>query len=225
AHRPRSKTVRYSFPLLFASLSLLGATLIVPDDASYIRLNTNTEVVGVAEEFAVDVYVGAHIPVNAINVTVQFSQELVDVVRVDTTDSVITLWTKEPYVENNNVVFSGGTYRDGFLGEHLIGTVYFTSKGEGGVEFMADEISLLAGDGSGSTVSTDESVSDSLTVLIESITIATTVDIDEDGVVDLGDVLTFIEAWRSGKTTYDFSGDNEMSFRDFGILLSRSFTQ
>jgi hypothetical protein len=48
-------------------------------------------------------------------------------------------------------------------------------------------------------------------------------DIDGDGTVSLSDVARFLSAWRVKDAVYDFNGDGQMTFRDFGIILSDSF--
>ena len=43
--------------------------------------------------------------------------------------------------------------------------------------------------------------------------------IDKD-TVGLREISRFMSAWTTGSRTYDFNGDNRMTFTDFGILLT-----
>ena len=233
--RQQSRTVRYAFPVLFTALSLVGAALILPNDASYIRIESDVSAVSADDEFSIDIYAGAHVPINAVNVTLRYPTDKIEVIGIDTGRSVITIWTQEPYVEDNKVILSGGTYRKGFLGEHLIATVDVRALESGRAEFITNDIRLLAGDGTGTEVSVSDSNAQSLIVLVDTEeTIETgrisaiaelviTTDINGDGKVGLDDIAAFMKAWRSSNYRYDFNGDHRMSFVDFAIILADSF--
>lgn len=230
-YKNNSKTVRYAFPLLFTAVSLIGAALILPTDASYIRLESSTEYIEEGQNFNIDVYAGAHIPINAVSIELTFPAHQMKVFSIDTGESVITLWTEEPTVDGNKVVFSGGTYRRGFLGEHLIGTVNFTALSTGKAEFTTTGVEMYAGDGSGSTVSVADSGGETLVVLVDSedgtITgsaeVVVFTDINGDGEVNMFDIVAFMSAWRNRQILYDFNRDNRMNFVDFAIILADSF--
>ena len=229
-----SNTVRYMFPLLLGTFAVLFATA-VSTDKSYIKLvPSKTEVVS-EEKFSIDVYVNAHVPVNAININVGFSPDMVEILDINTGNSVLTIWTHEPKVEDGFVKFSGGTFKRGFLGEHLIGTIYAKAKYSGNTEFFIDNAELLAGDGKGSSVLIDKDMASSKTSfyiydqdddpqkITADIKININADIDGDGNVTLKDVSTFLSNWRSRNTTYDFNNDGSMNFIDFSIILTKSF--
>lgn len=228
----QSRTIHYAFPVLLTSITLLGASLLMPTDASYIRIEVDKNTISPGENFALDVYVGAHIPVNAINIEVTYPKDTSEVVGIDTGESVITIWTKEPYIDNNKVIFSGGTYRKGFLGEHLIGTINLKAKEEGRYSFEAKDIQLFAGDGSGSEVIVTDSGQASLALTVgthggavnANVEVVTFVDINGDGKVSMLDIMAFMAAWSGQSKKYDFNGDNRMTFKDFGIILAKSVT-
>ena len=231
----KSRTVRYAFPLVVTALSFAGAALIFPENASFIRLESSVSSVSSGESFSIDVYATAHIPVNAISITLTFPTDTIAITGIDTGESVITIWTTEPSVEDGKVLLSGGTFRKGFIGEHLIATINAKALATGNAEFLAGDISLLAGDGSGTAVSVEDSGAESLVVAVDTTTVGqlTTIsstasvviytDIDGDGKVTMSDVLDFMGAWASRDLKYDFNGDNKMNFKDFGIILSDSF--
>ena len=127
----RSRTVRYAYPLIFTTISLIGAAVILPDDASYVRITSNASEVKSGEEFTIDVYAGAHVPVNAVNIELKYFEDLIEIKSINTGKSVITIWTQEPYTESGKVILSGGTYRKGFIGEHLIASIKAEAKTSG----------------------------------------------------------------------------------------------
>jgi hypothetical protein len=229
--KPKSSTVKYAFPLIFTTLTLIGAALILPTDSSYVRLESSVKSVSEGEEFFINVYVGAHVPVNAIDISLTYPKEQIDIKAIDVGQSVITLWTQDPYVEGNKVIMRGGTFRKGFLGEHLVAKVEAMALKSGTAEFKAGSIDLLAGDGTGSEVSVAPNESQSLVIevgnesgeIVANATVFISTDIDGDGKVGMNDILAFMSAWSSQAVVYDFNRDNRMNFRDFGIILSDSF--
>jgi hypothetical protein len=158
----------------------------------------------------------------------------VEVTGVDRGQSVLTIWTEDPIIENDKVILRGGTFKKGFIGEHKVATINVKAKQSGKSEFIASNVTLLAGDGRGTPVTVSESNDSSLSLMIYdenaspedigidvSVTILT--DIDGDGKVSLKDVSSFMGAWASKSKTFDFNGDGKMSFRDFSIILADVF--
>jgi len=224
------------FPAAVLSATALGAAVLTADDASYVRLESTQPTVEAGDRFSVDVYAYAHVPVNAVNVTLRFDSGSVEVLEIDRGQSVITIWTEEPMVEDDRIVLRGGTFRRGFLGEHKVATIDLEAKATGQNTFSATDIVLLAGDGAGSEVTTEEVPNGSINLFVydedtdpESIEVAVSLgvatDIDEDGEVTLRDISAFMAAWNSQEEQFDFNGDGRMSFRDFSILLSDYFFQ
>ena len=232
----KSRTVRYAFPLAFASVLFLGAAVLTSEDASYIRLSSDSSYIEKGETFVVKVYVNAHVPVNAIDIAVSFPDEQIEIIGIDTGTSVITIWTKEPQWEDGVVTLTGGTFRNGFKGEHVVAEISARAKTTGAAKFSANEVSLLAGDGHGSKVSITEQGEESFTMyagvvadeegdltISGDVTVGIYTDTDGDGEVDMSDILNFMQAWKNKDVKYDFNKDGKMSFVDFAIILADSF--
>ena len=231
----KNSTVRmmFSFSIL-GFLMLLGAAAITSNSVSYVRLQADKTTIQTGQNFSLDVYAYAHVPVNAVDVTLRFEPDAVEVIGVDKGQSVITLWTEEPIIEKNRVILRGGTFRKGFIGEHKVATINLKAKKSGESQFFAANVMLLAGDGKGTPVSvaqTDDS-SVSLYVYDENadpsnigvnINVSIVTDIDGDGKVSLKDISSFMGAWSSKTHVYDFNGDGRMSFKDFSIILADVF--
>ena len=225
----RARTVKYTFSIATVAVFSLMAAVLLTNDTSYIRLDTPTESVSAGERFAVDVYAGAQTSVNAIDVAVRFPAALVEVAGIDTGESVISIWTEDPYVKNNAVILQGGTFRRGFVGEHLIARINLIAKVDGTAEFSVEDTTFLAGDGSGSEV---ENIAETPVLVVNvgeegvlagDIELTFLTDIDGDGDVSINDIQTFIGAWQERRWVYDFNADRKMNFTDFAIILADSF--
>lgn len=236
---PRTSTVRYAFPMVALLAAVFGLGAVSTSQESSIRLASSAATVKDGQPFSVSVYVSAHVPVNAVDIEVKIPPN-VEVMGIDRGESVITLWTVEPRVEGDKVLLRGGTFRKGFVGEHLIATINAEARDSGLAEFRVTDALLLAGDGAGTTVSFDENITgaklyvanadgtfaEGVPVSTEG-AIATVVitDIDGDGRVSLGDVSRFMIGWSSQSVLYDFNNDQRMNFKDFSIILSDVFFQ
>ncbi len=232
--KSRSRTIKFMFPAALSFAAILGATVITSTEVSYVRLQTSDSVVEAGDRFTIDVYAYAHVPVNAIDITLRFDADTVEVLEVDRGQSVLTIWTEDPVVSADSVVLRGGTFRKGFIREHKIASIDLRAKQTGESVFRATDVMLLAGDGAGSPVliadNTDSSVS--LYIYDENIsptsigvkaTVGIVTDIDGDGKVTLRDISAFMGAWSFKTKVYDFNGDGRMTFRDFSIILANFF--
>lgn len=242
SYRPnKSRTVRFAFPLLFAMAAFLGASVIDSENQTFIHIDPSTNSVRQGEIFEIDVYVSAHVPVNAVDIALSFPTSQIEVLGIDTGESVITLWTEQPFVDRDEIVLRGGTFRRGFIGTHLIATVNAKAKTSGLATFEVSDSMLLAGDGSGSEVQVSDRGKDSTKLYIANkegvftvtgqsggeiegaVTLRIITDIDGDGDVSIADVSRFMSAWTTQTQVYDFSGDGRMTFEDFAIILSDAF--
>ncbi len=230
----RSTTVGHMFPLFLGVAALLSATAITGVDKSHLRLEPSQSLVMKGDSFYIDVYAYAHVPVNAVDVEIAFSEDKVSVESVDKGKSVLTIWAKEPTITKGKIAFSGGTYQRGFVGEHVVATIKATAKFTGETKFSVNNVTLLAGDGTGSAVTLenktgfaksfyiydeDEDVSE----IKAKIAVSITADIDGDGKVSLKDISSFMASWHNKDKTYDFNSDGKMNFIDFSIILAKSF--
>lgn len=234
SYKSANTTVRYMFPFIMGAFALLFTT-VISADKSYIKLIPSKDLVMQGEDFSIDVFVNAHVPVNAINVNVGFSSDMVDIKNINTGNSVLTIWTHEPKVENEIIKFSGGTFKRGFVGEHLIGTINAKAKYNGSTEFFIEDVELLAGDGKGTSVIVDRNnvgsktsfyiydQDEDPTKISAQVSININADIDGDGSVTINDVKAFLGSWQNKNTTYDFNDDGKMNFVDFSIILTKSF--
>jgi hypothetical protein len=236
----QSRTIRYSFPVILGALVVLGALSVTSTDKTIIEIVPSQTTVRAGETLALNVYVSAHKPVNAIDISVKVPSSQLKVKGIDTGESVITLWTEQPYVKNGVVYLRGGTFRKGFLGKHLIATINAEAIETGLAYVNVIDSMLLAGDGKATEIETANSANEEVKLYIAtrdgvlptdktgstfeaSAEVNIITDIDGDGQVTLSDISQFMGAWRSRSVVYDFSGDGLMTFRDFAIILADSF--
>lgn len=227
----KSRTIRYAFSLAFATAITASLATAVITEKTHLVLRTDTTTVRAGEEFVVDLYAVASDPVNAIDITLEFPSAQVEVLGIDTGLSVITLWTEEPVPNNNEIIFSGGTFRQGFVGEHLIASISMRAVESGTANITISEAQFLAGDGSGNEVQFDDQDNEAARIyianedgtLVAELNVEIITDLDGDGEVTLSDVDTFMDAWRSKNVLFDFNGDKNMNFSDFAIILADSF--
>ncbi len=230
----RRGTIRFMFPAFISFAAILTAAVVMSSNTSYVKLVSTVTAVEAGNNFKISVYANAHVPVNAVDITLQFDPEVVEVTGVDRGQSVLTLWTEDPIIKNGKVVLRGGTYRRGFIGEHKIATIALKAKKTGQSNFSISDVVLLAGDGKGSPVSVGQNSDSAVSLYIydqntslDSIGVNVAVnlvtDVDGDGKVTLKDISSFMAAWNDKKSFYDFNGDGKMTFRDFSIILADFF--
>ena len=233
-HRRRTATVRYMFTAAVSIAAVMGASVITSTEASFVILKASNKTIEAGETFQVDVFAYAHVPVNAVDIAIDFEPESVEVLSVDRGQSVITIWTEEPLIGNDSVTLSGGTYRRGFLSEHKIATINLRAKETGPSTLSTGEAVFLAGDGEGTEVATVEAINTEIDLFIYDentdpreiqVRLSENVitDINDDGAVSLNDVSIFMSAWQTRDRIYDFNGDGKMTFRDFSIILANFF--
>jgi len=234
----RSSTVRTAFPVIVAALVIAGAAVITADDdVSQIILETKPNIVHSDEEFTINVKAIAHTPANTVDVEITYPENQIEILGVDTGESVITLWTEKPTWEDGVITMNGGAFRKGFLGEHLIARIQARAKGTGKALITATDARLLAGDGKGTELrvgnrgrdsevyvaKTGETTGNSSPDIAGELSLGVVTDLDGDGEVGFSDVSAFMNAWRTRSKTLDFNGDGHMTFKDFAIILSDSF--
>jgi len=236
----RSRTVRYAFPVMLSALAFLGALTINSTNQTFIEIVPSQTSVRAGDSLTLDVYVTAHQPINAVDISLSIPDSQLEVRGIDVGESVITLWTNEPYYEDGVVYLRGGTFRKGFLGRHLIANINVKAIDTGLAYVDVYESLLLAGDGNATEIPVSEDLTEQVKLYIASedgtytpvesdsgstfkgiaeIRIVT----DIDGDVSLKDISQFMAAWRTKSTIFDFNGDGRMTFRDFAIILSDSF--
>lgn len=233
-----SPTVRYAFSFLFVFAAIASMAAVSGTKGSYVKVVSSDNAVEVGTNFTLEVYVFADTPINAVDLSVLYPTEQIEVLGIDKGESVLTLWTEEPYVSGGAVILRGGTFKRGFVGEHKIASINVRAKAAGKAQFLAGTVSLLAGDGKGTTVKADTTRAKILTTVFPvgakpaetttlegSVGFVVVTDIDGDGTVTLRDISSFMANWATKNQKFDFNNDGLMTFRDFSIILADYFNK
>lgn len=232
-----SPTVKYAFSFLFIFAAIASIAAVSGAKGSYIKVVSSDIAVEVGTKFTLDVFVFADTPINAVDISVSYPESQIEVLGIDKGESVLTLWTEEPFVKNGSVVLRGGTFKRGFVGEHKIATINVQAKTAGSAQFLAGEVKLLAGDGKGTNVNADTTRAKVVTSVFNkgekpensaiagSVGFVVVTDIDGDGGVSLVDISSFMANWTSKERQFDFNDDGQMNFRDFSIILYDYFVK
>lgn len=226
----RAKTVYYTFSAFWLLAGIAVAASVLSSSTSEVSIVSSSDRIVAGQPFKLEVFANSAVPVNAIDVTVSYPEDKVELKEIDTGLSVITIWTVEPYEDNGTVFLQGGTFRKGFLGKHLIASLDFEAKVTGSAVFELNDAVFLAGDGTGNEVAV-KNKEDSVTVAVVTkngllkgdVGIAILTDLDGDGLVSLGDVRAFMSGWGRQSERYDFNKDDQVNFTDFAIILADSF--
>jgi hypothetical protein len=201
---------------------MLGFASVITKTQTNLTLSTSATSVPVGGTFFVDVFAEVYEPVNAVRVELVFDPELLEIVAVDKSKSVLSLWTNEPSVSGNVITLEGGTYRRGFVGRHQLTQLEVKVLAPGQAEFSARKIEFLAGDGTGRMLPVGLTNTVRIATNNEAVVDLTgTPKIDIAGTVTIRDVSIFMADWRTGTVKHDFNNDGRMNFVDFSILLSR----
>lgn len=197
----------------------------------------------IGETTTADIVVEAKEPINALEVQMVFSPELMEVVDVTFEDSFIDLWVFEPSFSNasGTVSFTGGTTRrGGFIGSGIIATITYRGAQPGKATVQFENARILAHDGFGTEI-INETINTELIIealkqtggeKAESIPVSVVIqgemppspDLNDDGDVGIIDMSIFA-LHLTGDYVYrsDFNQDGNIDLKDASILLSRIF--
>jgi len=229
-------TIKYMFPALLTSVAAYSLfALSGSATGSTVVLESDPQTVEVGSAFEVVVYADVTTPVNAVDISLVFPEEKLEVLGVDRGQSVLTIWTTDPEITQNEIVLSGGTFNRGFLGKHQVATINFRALETGQYEVEATNITFVAGDGEGTVIPPLQSEGMTLSLfnfdelmseeeLLITVETVTQTDVNKDGQITLQDISAFMGAWSGGSRHMDFNGDGDMTFKDFSILLADFFS-
>ena len=142
-----SNFILYSlfFILAFAPSANASTLYLLPEGKTFAR----------GQEFSVDVKVDtSDVFINAVQSTVNFSNNILEVVSTDKNSSVFNFWIDEPEINNElgRVSFIGGTAKGVSGGALQIVRINFKVVGTGVANISFDESVVTANDGKGTNV-------------------------------------------------------------------------
>ncbi len=153
----RLKGVKISFAVVGLMLMLFGG--IKTAQAAYLYFSPSNGTYNRSGNFTVGVFVNAETAVNAVQGTVNFPTAYLEAVDVETNShSIVDLWVEKPSFSNageiGNVRFEGVALNPGFSGaQGKVIDIVFRAKKEGTAELDFTDFAILANDGLGTNVS------------------------------------------------------------------------
>ena len=142
-------TLRNSFYLFI----ILALSMVTSAMAAEIRLDTNNAQIGVGDEVAVDVMVNELESINAIEGSVVFPKDLLEVIEIRDGNSVINFWITAPEVNDQGTITFSGITPGGFSGvSSRLFSIVFLAKQEGLAKIALQDFNALANDGQGTQI-------------------------------------------------------------------------
>lgn len=133
---------------LFPAFAFAATLTFSPSSGSY----------GAGQDLTVNVYVSsADQAMNAVSGTISFPANRLSVVSISKTNSIISLWTADPTFSNSDgsVNFEGIVLNPGFTGNNgKVISITFRALSAGNANMDFDSGSVLANDGSGTSIPT-----------------------------------------------------------------------
>jgi len=148
--------MKKTFSCIFV-LVCLGLSIFSPVRAwaASFNLNADKTALVIGDTLNVDIHTDSEgSGVNAFQVTLSFPADILEVQKLDKTDSVVNFWLQEPAFSNasGQVTFIGGS-TNGFSGQSLqILRINFKVKGSGQANLSFTDGAITASDGSGTNV-------------------------------------------------------------------------
>ncbi|OGZ05640.1 MAG: hypothetical protein A2845_04760 [Candidatus Lloydbacteria bacterium RIFCSPHIGHO2_01_FULL_49_22] len=169
--------------------------------------------------FAVEMRLSSERSINAVGVSIDYPPEILEVLKVEKSESLLNLWIEEPEYTNQpgRLSFSGGvSEKGGFHGEGALVSVIFRANQPGVAHVAVIGAQVLAHDGKGTALTTELGKG--------RYTIGTMgripSDLNEDGKVAMSDVAKFAEHWGTPYDAfYDLNGNGKVDLNDLLLLI------
>ncbi|MCK5286057.1 MAG: hypothetical protein KAJ58_02415 [Candidatus Pacebacteria bacterium] len=138
------------FSIIFATVLLVSANI---TEAATLYLLPEYKNIDIGQEFFVDVKVNSENDfINAVQSTISFPSNIIEIVDVSKHNSVFNFWIDEPDVEENKIIFIGGTAK-GVSGDSLqVLRILCKSIGAGTASIDISESVITANDGKGTNI-------------------------------------------------------------------------
>jgi hypothetical protein len=234
--------------VFFLLVGVFGFNFFSDDQApTVLSIESRGNEFALSDPIILDIYVITRIPFNALDVTIHFPNDEVEVVTAYFEETVIDVWVQKPSFSNNDgtVTLTGGTTRKGgVVGKSPIASVVLKPLKAGTVGIDVTHSLVLASDGEGSDLNKD--IVDSAFVIRELQNPDQTnvvrkterkeyviiddskfdTDLNNDGQTTLTDLSVFMSALRSEySASKDVNLDGVLNIKDLSIIMTKILTQ
>lgn len=184
-----------------------GAALFISPESGSFLVNNN---------FPIRIQLNTDEEINAIQATILFPPDKLDVIGLSKEKSILSFWIIEPSYSNVDgiIQFIGGIPNPGFKGEGEIFTIVFKPKKEGKAHIKFKEGLVLANDGKGTNVLKEER--DALYSFINQ----SPSDLNDDGFVNMVDLsILFSSLGVPENSKADINKDGRVDIGDVSMLI------
>jgi hypothetical protein len=216
--KKHKRKIIYTTPVLFF-LFLTYTAVISPtkDPVTDLFLTSSSTRGTVGYSFSVDVTADTDTPINAVEASLSFPPEDLEVTSIDQTNSIIDLWVHQPSFLNDigTITVDGGILRTGgFVKTGKLFTVNFLTKKAGTAKITADKVSFALADGKG-TLATPKITELSYEIAAPEIKPVQSPDMNKSGSVNIIDAgLWVMDLFKPGNIRADLNGDGKINLKD-----------
>lgn len=145
-----------SLKILFLIFTFFSFTFSAHADSPNLYFSNTPKQIEIGDRITVDLKIRSRDQsINAITGSVIFPLELLNVVSISRTKSIMNFWTQEPKVIRNKILFEGIILNPGFAGDGgVLFSITFEAKQSGLVDLRYAEGGVLANDGYGTNLLT-----------------------------------------------------------------------
>lgn len=133
-------------------LFILGIFFVIsPAEAAELKLETNAPNVKTGEIFFVDIYINSDSDINAVEGSLIYPEETLNIYKINDGESVLNFWVEKPHLVRDGELRFAGVTPGGFKGNNLkILSLAFKGLKPQTVNINLDNIKIFKNDGLGS---------------------------------------------------------------------------
>lgn len=186
----------------------------------------------VGDTVEIDVNINAAVPINALGTTIDYPEDMIEIIGISKARSFLDLWTEETAIKEDDGIlrFSGGTLRKGGLaGIGTALTLTVRAKAPGDATFTFEDAEVHAHNATGDVVPTElRSLSYTITEIGSSGEIGTAAastapnaDFDGKGGITLVDMsILTMRIFSDYDARYDLNRDGSLNLSDLSIFFT-----
>ena len=226
--------------IIIGFMSFVGVLINPTSTVVDMRIEPTQGLVGIDENFSIDLVVESNIEVNVFAGDIYFNAEVLRVVSIDYNTSIANLWAKKPWYSNGDGIinFAGGTTNPGgFTGTGSLLKITFQTIAPGKGSINIDNARILIHDGLGTDATIEEPIDSIFTVAEpnktqEILFVSGTksnylvmenppqTDLNKDGQQSMKDISIFMVHLASQNDSSDFNNDGSVNISDLSILMN-----
>ena len=233
--------------VFFIIVGVFGFNFFDEDQATTtLSIEPQTSSFNIEEDVVIDIFITSRAPFNALEATLEFPPDFLEVKKLILSSPIIDIWVHEPEYSNEEgfVTLTGGTTKlGGVVGKSKILSIVFTPLKSGKIKLDFTNSLVLQHDGVGSDLNEATFDADLFVDDVENpqpsnvVTRSTSVeyeikpvgppspDLDNNGNISLNDLSVFLPSLKkSYNPSHDFNQDGKINIKDVSIIMSKVFS-